>query len=94
MASIYVSDVMDQCAATIEIQGWLEHVGPPEVVWQKTCIWPGVGETDPVRWTARALNECLSEMKTDPHKGGCEGLPVDGPHTLSGTGDMSQRMMG
>lgn len=94
MASIYVSDVMDQIAATVEVQGWLEHSGPPEIVWQKTLIWPGVGDDDPLSWVKRALFLAYRDMNTPPDRVMSGGVPLGGPHTISETGDTASDVMG
>jgi len=94
MASIYVSDVMDQVALTVEVQGWSEQYGPPEVVYQKTLVWPGIGEDDPCQWAARALTEAASTMSAASSGSSAGGRPMGGPHTLSGRGDTRQDVMG
>lgn len=50
MATIYASDVMDQIAVTIEVQGWEDQFGAPERVYQDTLVRPGKGESDPLNW--------------------------------------------
>ena len=55
MSSIYISDVMENVAATVEVQGWSEQFGGPDMVWQKTFVYAGIGEPDPERWLHRAL---------------------------------------
>ena len=50
MATIYVSDVLDQVALTLEIQGWAEQWGPPEEMARHTLVFPGIGESDPAGW--------------------------------------------
>lgn len=87
MASIYVSDVMDQIAATIEVQGWEAQYGPPEVMYQDTIITPGYGDHDASRWLQRALEVLLEAVNTRP-LGAERGRVVEGgPHTISGSGD-------
>jgi hypothetical protein len=87
MASIYVSDVMDQIACTVEIQGWPEQYGPPDVVWQKTLIWPGIGDDDAVGWVKRALFLAYRDMSGPPDRVTSGGQPMGGPHIISETGD-------
>jgi hypothetical protein len=87
MASIYISDVMDQIAATIEVQGWEAQYGPPEVVYQDTVITPGYGDDDASRWLHRALEVVSQTVNTRP-LGAERGRVVEGgPHTISDTGD-------
>lgn len=87
MASIYVSDVMDQIAATIEVQGWEEQYGPPEVQYQDTIITPGYGDYDATRWLQRALEVLSSHMNATPSESMNGAAPMGGPHTISGSGD-------
>jgi len=87
MASIYVSDVMDQIACTLEIQGWEAQYGPPDTVYQKTLIWAGIGDDDPVSWVKRALTLACRDMSAPPDRVMSEGVPLGGPHTISETGD-------
>jgi len=87
MASIYISDVMDQVAATIELQEWGELYGPPEVTWQKTLVFPGIGEPDRLEWLARALFLACEEVSTAPPGRVMEGPAAGGHHTISGSGD-------
>lgn len=94
MATIYVSDVMEQVALTAEIQGWSEQYGPPETVWQKTYVWDGVGEDDPLRWLARALHVASQNVEPPRSSRGSGAAGIGGPHTLSETGDTVEDMMG
>jgi hypothetical protein len=87
MASIYVSDVMDQIACTLEIQGWAEQYGPPDTVYQKTLIWAGVGDDDPVSWVKRALFLTYRDMSEPAERVDSTGTPSGGPHIISETGD-------
>jgi len=87
MATIYVSDVMDQVALTVEIQGWPSQFGAPEDVLRATYVWPGVGEADPVGWLSRALFLAAEGMSKAPEEGSSGASPMGGPHTLSGSGD-------
>jgi hypothetical protein len=70
MATIYVSDVMDQVALTVEVQGWSETFGPPDTVYQKTLAWPGVGETAPERWLSQALTRAALGISDAPSRKG------------------------
>lgn len=87
MATVYVSDVMDQVAATIEIQGWERQYGPPETIYEKTYIWPGLGVDDASRWLVVALRGIAGEMSKAPEEGTSGAPPMGGPHTISETGD-------
>jgi hypothetical protein len=87
MASIYISDVMDQIAATIEVQGWEHQFGPPEVMYQDTIITPGYGDYDCSRWLQRALDILSSRMSATPSESQNGAVPMGGPHTISETGD-------
>lgn len=87
MASIYISDVMESVAATLEIQGWTEQFGPPDIVMQKTFVWPGVGETNERFWLQGALRRCIEDMSTTPAESGTGAAPMGGPYTISETGD-------
>jgi len=89
MATIYISDVMDQVAATLELQGWESHFGPPETVMTKTFVWPGVGESDAEFWLRGALRAVIQEMR-EPPESRRPGAPViGGSHTISETGDIA-----
>jgi len=94
MATIYVSDVMDVVAATVEVQGWVEQWGPPETLWSTTVVLPGVGETDVPRWLARAFQALSQDMDNPAREGSRAGLPTGGPHTLSEAGDRDSDVMG
>lgn len=83
MATLYVSDVMDVVAATVEIQGWQEQYGPPETIYSRTLVVVGVGETDPRRWLSRALIALSQDMSGPPEEGTSGGQPMGVPHTLS-----------
>jgi len=90
MATIYASDVMDQVAVTIEVQGWESQFGPPEVVYQTTLVRQGVGEADALNWlwdVALMMSRSCSEA-ADQRAG--RRLHVGGSHTLSETGDKPQ----
>lgn len=87
MATVYVSDVMDQVAATVEIQGWSAQYGPPETIYEKTHIWPGLGIDDASMWLRVALRAIAGEMVTAPEEGTSGAAPMGGPHTISETGD-------
>lgn len=94
MASIYVSDVMDQVALTLEIQAWEGQFGPPETVCQKTLVWPGIGEGDAIEWVARALFLASSDLTTPRREGSRRGAAMGGPHTLSESRDNRPNVMG
>lgn len=94
MATIYVSDVMDVVAATVEVQGWEAQYGPPETIYSTTVVCPGVGETDVSRWLTRALAALSQDMDRPTGEGSPMGLPTGGPHTLSGTGDSAENLVG
>lgn len=84
MATIYVSDIMDDVALTAEVQGWFSQFGAPEMMCQRTLVWPGIGENDPLEWLARALFMAAEEL-TKPAPGrGARALPMGDPHTISG----------
>lgn len=86
MATIYLSDVMDQVAMTLEVQGWYSQFGPPEVMCQRTLVWPGIGESDPLEWTARALFLASQDITTPPSGRVTGALQMGDPHTISGIG--------
>jgi hypothetical protein len=94
MATIYVSDVMDVVASTIEIQGWTEQYGPPECVYSNTVVLPGVGEDDPRRWLARALLRLHLDMAPPAAEGSRRVGSMGVPHTLSETGDSAEIVVG
>jgi len=87
MASIYVSDVLDLVAATVELQGWTGQWGPPEIVYEKTFQFPGIGADVPHEWLARALFLMAEEMTKPVPKGWDGPGAMGGPHTISGSGD-------
>jgi len=87
MASIYFSDVLDLVACTVEIHEWSEQYGPPEVVYQETHQWPGLGLTGGPRWLERALIELCADMRADRARREDAARGIGGPHTLSETGD-------
>jgi len=87
MATIYISDVMESVAATLEVQGWTQQFGPPETVLVKTFVWPGVGESDARFWLQGALRRCIEDMRTGPAEGSAGPVVMGVPHTLSETGD-------
>ena len=94
MATIYLSDVLDQVAATLEVQGWSAQYGPPETMCEKTFVWPGYGDDDPVSWLQRFLSRMVEEM-TMAHRVEHGGpLRVGGVYTVSESGDKSQNLMG
>ena len=87
MATIYISDVMDQVAATLEVQGWSRPYGAPDVVLAKTFVWPGYGDDDSVGWLQRFLSRMVEDM-TRAHRVETGGpLRVGGVYTISGSGD-------
>jgi len=90
MATMYVSDVMEQIALTVEVQGWTEQYGPPETVCQHTMVWDGIGETDADEWLSKALEEALRQMRNGRPRAGRPAVRQGGAHTLSGLGDMHQ----
>lgn len=63
MATIYMSDVMEQCAATVKVEGWELQYGPPEEVYATTVVWQGVGDDDPQTWLITALHEVVQEVR-------------------------------
>lgn len=87
MATIYISDVMDQVAATLEVQGWSATYGPPETMCEKTFVWPGYGDDDPVGWLQRFLSRMVEDMTTAQNGRGPGPLRVGGVYTISETGD-------
>jgi len=87
MATIYVSDVMESVAMTVEVEGWSEQYGPPDTLGRATYVWRGVGEDDWRPWLARALFLCSEEVSKAPLDAGRGAEPLGGPHTLSETGD-------
>lgn len=87
MATIYVSDVLDSVAGTIEVQGWEAQYGPPETVYEHTWVRQGYGELDVPRWLYRALIALIADMAPAPSEGMLEAGPDGGSHTLSETGD-------
>lgn len=94
MATLYISDVMDQVAGTIEIQGWERQYGPPETIYEHTWLRQGYGELEPSRWLYRALIACLADMAPPASEGTETGGPDGGTHTLSETGDKAQIVVG
>lgn len=87
MASIYVSDVMDLVAATVEIQAWSGQFGPPETVYERTMTHQGIGAPYPEEWLARALFLMAEDITTATSKGGGGRCAMGGPYTISETGD-------
>jgi hypothetical protein len=94
MSTIYVSDVMDQVALTVEVQAWEGGFGAPETVYRETLVWPGIGETVPPQWLARVLFLAAEAMTTPPNGSGIGGAAMGGPHTLSGRGDRLEDVLG
>lgn len=88
MATIYVSDVMDLVASTLELHGWPEQYGPPELVCQTTVVQPGIGETDPARWLSRALIALAEDVARTASEGMETARPDGGAHIISGSGDI------
>jgi len=87
MATIYVSDVMESVALTVEVQEWSEQYGPPEATMRATYVWAGVGANDPLEWLARALFLAAEEVSKPAPGRVTTRAAVGGPHTLSGSGD-------
>lgn len=87
MASIYISDVMDLVALTLEVNAWEADYGPPETVAQHTYTWAGVGSDDPVQWLQRALRLACDDLTPPPRRVTGGGAGIGGPHTISGSGD-------
>jgi hypothetical protein len=87
MSSIYVSDVMDQIAATIEILAWEADYGPPETVYQQTYVTPGYGDYDAVRWLQRVLDVISAGMSDPSAESKDGGAPMGGVNTISGRSD-------
>lgn len=84
MTTIYVSDVMDQVAMTVEVQSWEGQFGPPETALRATYVWPGVGADNPVEWLCRALFLASQEMSNAPSESR-NGAPLSGgAHTITG----------
>lgn len=94
MATIYISDVLDQVAATLEVQGWSAQYGPPETVCEKTFVWPGYGDDDPVGWLQRFLSRMVESMTTAAGVEHRRPLRVGGLYTISETGDSPENLMG
>jgi len=87
MATIYVSDVMESVALTVEVQEWAEQYGAPETSLRATYVWPGVGAGSPREWLGMALFLASEQLTTPDPKGGPGAAAMGGPHTLSGSGD-------
>lgn len=87
MATVYVSDVMDQIAVTLEVMGWPEMYGAPETVYELTTAWPGLGVDNPQEWLLRALRGLCADMSKALQEGTWRALPMGGPDTISETGD-------
>jgi len=94
MATIYVSDVLDQVAGTIEVQGWEAQYGPPETVYEHTWVRQGYGELDVPKWLYRALIALIADMAPPGTEGTVPGGPDGGRHIISGSGDNAQPVMG
>lgn len=94
MATIYVSDVLDQVAGTIEIQGWEHQYGPPETIYEHTWVRQGYGDLDVSRWLYRALIALIADMAPAPTEGFVRAGLDGGPHTISETGDTAQPVVG
>lgn len=90
MATIYLSDVMDQVAATLEVQGWSRQYGPPETVYEKTFVWPGYGDNEPIQWLQRFLSSIVQDMTTAARVESGRPLRVGGIYTVSGSSDNPQ----
>jgi len=84
MATLYVSDVLEQIALTVEVQGWEQQFGPPETVCQRTLVWDGVGEIRPEEWLARVLFLAAEELTTPAESRVSAGAAMGGAHTISG----------
>jgi hypothetical protein len=87
MATIYVSDVMDQVAMTVDLEAWEAQYGPPEPALRATYVFPGVGDSDPAQWLLRALARAAAEMSKAAREGMRAAEPMGVTHTLSETGD-------
>lgn len=90
MATIYISDVLDQVAATLEVQGWAQQYGAPETVYEKTFVWPGYGDDAPVRWLQRFLSEMVEDMTKAAGVEHRRPLRVGGVYTISGSSDTAE----
>jgi len=89
MATLYISDVMDQVAATLEVNGWDSQFGPPDTVMTKTFVWPGVGESDAEFWLRGALRAVIQEMRETPESRRPGPPVIGGANTISETGDIA-----
>lgn len=87
MATIYISDVLDQVAATLEVQGWSAQYGPPETVCEKTFVWPGYGDDDPIGWLQRFLSRMVQDVTTAARVESRRPLRIGGVYTISDSGD-------
>jgi len=85
MATIYVSDVMESVALTLELQGWAGQFGAPETMLTSTYVWPGIGDDDPRSWLARALMEASISLTTPRSEGRNAAAPMGGGYTISGS---------
>jgi len=88
MATIYISDVMESVAMTLEVEGWSEQYGPPDTLGRATYVWRGVGEDDWRPWLGRALFLASEEVSKAPLEGRSGAEPMGGRHTISETGDI------
>jgi hypothetical protein len=88
MATIYISDVLELVALTVELQAWEVDYGPPELAGSHTFTWPGVGATEPHEWLARALFLAAEELTQPPPKGRTGAGQMGGTYTISETGDI------
>jgi len=89
MATIYVSDVMDQVALTVEVQEWATQFGAPETSLRATYVWPGVGAGSPREWLGMALFLASEEISKPARRRDAGRAAMGGPHTISETGDRS-----
>jgi len=87
MATIYVSDVMDQVALTVEVQEWANQFGAPETSLRATYVWPGVGAGSPSEWLGMALFLASEEISKAAREGSRAASPIGGHNTISGSGD-------
>lgn len=88
MATIYVSDVMESVAMTVEVQGWAQQFGAPEDLMRATYVWQGVGANTPVEWLSRALFLAAENMSNAPLEGRSGASPMGGAHIISGSSDI------
>jgi hypothetical protein len=94
IAKVHVLDVLDQVVISGYVYDADPITDPDHEPLEFTYQVPGTGLSEPLPWLLNSLYRALVAEQRPPHGGTEAGVPMGGSHTISGSSDRSEEVMG